>query len=149
MSIFSQTCSAWEKFNGRTRMMKGLFNYETAYRSYTRQCLEDFARDNIQYAEIRPTMMKSNYISSDDGTKTIDNKGIMRIIIEEVEAFQQAQTPEKKFIGGLKVIYCTPRSFSPEQVKEGLDECIKFKKMWPRWIAGRHPASSFSHLTFH
>lgn len=33
--------SAWEKFNGRTRMMKGLFNYETAYRTYTRKLLED------------------------------------------------------------------------------------------------------------
>ncbi|KAM0513565.1 hypothetical protein ACHAPE_007615 [Trichoderma viride] len=132
-----QTASgAWEKFNGRTRMMKGLFNYVTAYRSYTRQCLEDFARDNIQYAEIRPTMMKSNYITSDDGTETIDNEGIMKIIIEEVEDFQKAKARENKFFGGLKVIYCTPRSFSPEKVKEGLDECIRFKKMWPKWIAG-------------
>ncbi|KAK1246362.1 hypothetical protein MKX08_000164 [Trichoderma sp. CBMAI-0020] len=128
-----QTASgAWEKFNGRTRMMKGLFNYVTAYRSYTRQCLEDFVRDNIQYAEIRPTMMKSNYITSDDGITTIDNEGIMKIIIEEVEDFQKGN----KFFKGLKVIYCTPRSFSPENVKEGLDECIRFKKMWPKWIAG-------------
>ncbi|EHK44738.1 hypothetical protein TRIATDRAFT_174005, partial [Trichoderma atroviride IMI 206040] len=128
-----QTASgAWKKFNGRTQMMKGLFNYETAYRSYTRQCLEDFARDNIQYAEIRPTMMESNYITSDDGNDRIDNEGIMKIIIEEVKDFQK----ENKFFKGLKVIYCTPRSFSPEQVKEGLDECIRFKKMWPKWIAG-------------
>lgn len=128
-----QTASgAWEKFNGRTRMMKGLFNYETAYRSYTRQCLEDFARDNIQYAEIRPTMMKSNYITTDDGVRTIDNEGIMNIIIDEVEDFKKGN----KFFRGLKVIYCTPRSFSPEQVKEGLDECIRFKKKWPSLIAG-------------
>ena len=32
---------AWEKFNGRTRMMKGLFNYETAYRAYTQKLLKD------------------------------------------------------------------------------------------------------------
>lgn len=132
-----QTASgAWEKFNGRTQMMKGLFNYVTAYRSYTRQCLEDFVRDNIQYAEIRPTMMKSNHITSDDGMDTIDNEGIMKIIIKEVEDFQKAKARERKFFGGLKVIYCTPRSSSPEQVKEGLDECIRFKKMWPKWIAG-------------
>ncbi|KAK6451405.1 adenosine deaminase CECR1 [Trichoderma asperellum] len=132
-----QTASgAWEKFNGRTRMMKGLFNYVTAYRSYTRQCLEDFARDNIQYAEIRPTMMASNYIYSDDGTTTIDNEGIMEIIIKEVEDFQRAKAQENKFFGGLKVIYCTPRSMLPEQVKDALDECRRFKKKWPRWIAG-------------
>ena len=27
--------------------MKGLFNYETAYRVYTRLCLDDFVKDNI------------------------------------------------------------------------------------------------------
>ena len=41
-------------------MMKGLFNYETAYRRYTRLFLEDLMRDNIQYAEIRPNFMTSN-----------------------------------------------------------------------------------------
>lgn len=123
-------------------MMKGLFNYETAFRCYTRQCLADFVRDNIQYAEIRPTMMKSNYLSSDDGTETINNEGIMKIIIEEVTGFVSTQR-EKKFLG-VKVIYCTPRSFSPEQVKDGLEECIRFKKLWPKWIAGKHLASSLS-----
>ncbi|KAM0259337.1 hypothetical protein ACHAQJ_003369 [Trichoderma viride] len=127
---------AWEKFNGRTRMMKGLFNYEMAYRSYTRKCLEDFVRDNIQYAEIRPNFMISNQLYCDDGTATIDNEGIMEIIIKEVEEFQKAKAQEKKYFGGLKVIYCTPRSLLPEQVKVALDECIQFKKRWPQWIAG-------------
>jgi adenosine deaminase CECR1 len=133
--------SAWEKFNGRTRMMKGLFNYETAYRSYTRQCLEDFVRDNIQYAEIRPNFMISNQLYRDDGTATINNEGIMEIIINEVEEFQRAKAHENKFFGGLKVIYCTPRSLHPEQVKASLDECIQFKKRWPQWIAGKHSTS--------
>ncbi|KAL7785900.1 hypothetical protein V8C37DRAFT_405679 [Trichoderma ceciliae] len=132
-----QTSSgAWEKFNGRTRMMKGLFNYETAYRAYTRQCLEDFDRDNIQYAEIRPNFMMSNQLYHDDGTGPIDNQGIMAIIVEEVERFQRAKADQGKFFGGLKVIYCTPRSMPPPQVKASLDECLQFKKKWPGWIAG-------------
>src|SRR5690349_11593616 len=60
---------AWEKFNGRTKMMKGLFNYEKAYRTYTRALLKDFARDNIQYAEIRPNFMTENQLWSDDGVE--------------------------------------------------------------------------------
>ncbi|KAI5459281.1 adenosine deaminase [Mariannaea sp. PMI_226] len=132
-----QTASgAWEKFNGRTRMMKGLFNYETAYRKYTRLCLEDFVRDNILYAEIRPNFMMSNQLYHDDGTGPIDNWGIMEIIITEVEAFKRDMDREKKTFGGLKVIYCTPRSFKPDMVKMALDECIEFKKKWPQWIAG-------------
>ncbi len=118
-------------------MMKGLFNYETAYRRYTRLCLEDFLRDNIQYAEIRPNFMTSNQLYHDDGTGPIDNWGIMSIIIEEVKRFQEDLIKEGKFFGGLKVIYCTPRSFNNSKVKAALDECIQFKMKWPEWIAGK------------
>lgn len=117
-------------------MMKGLFNYETAYRVYTRLCLEDFARDNIQYAEIRPNFMTSNQLYSDDGTGSIDNWGIMRIIISEVEAFQAAMASQGRGFSGLKVIYCTPRSMSRDNVKSALAECLDFKRHWPQWIAG-------------
>lgn len=117
-------------------MMKGLFNYETAYRVYTRMCLEDFARDNIQYAEIRPNFMTSNQLYSDDGTGSIDNWGIMRIIVSEVEAFQARMASESRCFSGLKVIYCTPRSMSRENVKAALAECLDFKRHWPQWIAG-------------
>ncbi|WDK08989.1 adenosine/AMP deaminase [Colletotrichum graminicola] len=124
---------AWEKFNVKTRMMKGLFNYETAYRKYTQGILEDFVRDNIQYAEIRPNFMETNQLWTDDGTKQIDNKGIMKIIIDEFDQFQQRTNNS---FDGLKVIYCTPRSFSNESVAFALDECFRFKKDWPKWIAG-------------
>lgn len=124
---------AWEKFNARTRMMKGLFNYERAYRTYTRLCLEDFVADNIQYAEIRPNFMKTNQLFTDDASAMIDNKGIMEIIINEYERFQRET---EGYFAGLKVIYCTPRSFSKKDVEFALGECLEFKKRWPRWIAG-------------
>lgn len=153
--------SAWEKFNGRTRMMKGLFNYETAYREYTRKCLADFVRDNIQYAEIRPNFMSTNQLYTDDGNGTINNEGIMKIIIDEVEQFQKGMAEERmakermakegmakesQFFGGLKVIYCTPRSMDRKNVQEALKECIEFKKKWPQWIAGKHMDTSFPHF---
>jgi len=127
---------AWKKFNGRTRMMKGLINYETAYRRYTRLLLEDFTRDGISYAEIRPNFMTSNHLLQDDGDKTIDNAGIMEIIIQVVEEYQREMHAQGGFFGGLKVIYCTPRSFSKDQIAESLQECLDFKKRWPKWIAG-------------
>lgn len=127
---------AWVKFNGRTRMLKGLFNYETAYREYTRLCLRDFMEDGIQYAEVRPNFMRSNQLFRDDGEEMIDNHGIMEIIIEEVSRFQQEVRSKGQYFGGLKVIYCTPRSMPQDKVAEALDECIEFKKKWPQWIAG-------------
>lgn len=113
--------------------MKGLFNYETAYRRYTRLLLEDFVADNIQYAEIRPNFMQTNQVWTDDGHR-IDNVGIMNIIMEEYGKFQASEQGPK--FRGLKVIYCAPRSFDDENVIKSLDECIEFKKRWPDWIAG-------------
>lgn len=132
-----QTVSgAWEEFNGRTQMMKGLFNYERAYREYTRRCLEDFVSDNIQYAEIRPNFMDTNQVWTDDGTRKIDNVGIMEMIIQEVERFQQKKAGADNYFAGLKIIYCCPRSYPKEKVANGLAECLRFKQRWPAWIAG-------------
>ncbi|KAJ4293849.1 hypothetical protein N0V88_005363 [Collariella sp. IMI 366227] len=127
---------AWEKFNARTQMMKGLFNYETAYKRYTRQCLEEFVDDNIQYAEIRPNFMSSNQVWKDDGSSRIDNVGIMNLIIGEYEAFQKEH--QREVLKGLKVIYCTPRSFDPKQIGEALYQCFQFKKdeRFSSYIAG-------------
>jgi adenosine deaminase CECR1 len=94
-------------------------------------------KDNISYAEIRPNFMTSNQLWTDDGTQLIDNKGIMELIIEEVKNFQTDMKKQGKFFGGLKVIYCTPRSFAPAQIDAALKECLKFKQKWPEWIAGK------------
>ncbi|KAK3316287.1 hypothetical protein B0H66DRAFT_604586 [Apodospora peruviana] len=125
---------AWEKFNGRTQMMKGLFNYKKAYSIYTKLCMEEFADDNIQYAEIRPNFMATNQVWLDDGSAQIDNEGIVQLIIEEYENFQR--THRNSILKGLKIIYCTPRSFEPEKVAASLAECLRFKKDYPGWIAG-------------
>ncbi|ETS78185.1 hypothetical protein PFICI_10247 [Pestalotiopsis fici W106-1] len=116
---------AWEKFNGRTRMMKGLFNYETAFVKYTWSCLEEFERDRIQYAEIRPNFMMTNQIYTDDGSKQLDNRETMKKIVEIFQKFKQ-QRPSTT-VCGLKVIYCTPRSFSADKVEASLNECLSFK----------------------
>lgn len=135
-------------------MMKGLFNYQTAYREYTKLCLADFVRDNIQYAEIRPNFMQTNQLYTDDGEGMINNEGIMKIIISAVEEFQKEVAERGQFFGGLKVIYCTPRSMDRKNVQDALEECIEFKKRWPQWIAGKYLESStltperIAHISF-
>ncbi|KAH6647915.1 hypothetical protein BKA67DRAFT_524120 [Truncatella angustata] len=115
---------AWEKFNGRTRMMKGLFNYETAFTQYTTECLKEFDEDGIQYAEIRPNFMTTNQIWTDDGTRQLDNKQTMQKIVDQFQKYKSDNKNSK--ICGLKVIYCTPRSFAADKVQAALDECLKF-----------------------
>ncbi|ODA80826.1 hypothetical protein RJ55_03786 [Drechmeria coniospora] len=132
---------AWVKFDGRTRMMKGLFNYETAFRTYTRRFLEDLARDGISYAEIRPNFMASNQLYRDDGSGPMDNRAMMQLVVDEASDFRRRSSLAGRFFGGIKVIYCTPRVFSPEQIADALDECLEFKKLWPEWIAGKLAAA--------
>jgi adenosine deaminase CECR1 len=114
-------------------MIKGLFSYESAFKAYTRACIEDFINDNIQYAEIRPNF-PSNALLADDGTREIDNTGLLQIIADEIE--HQKETG--RYFGGMKVIYCTPRSFTNEAIKESLDECIELKKKFPELLCGKH-----------
>ncbi|KAL2186916.1 Metallo-dependent hydrolase [Thermothelomyces heterothallicus CBS 203.75] len=132
----SRQCAAgaWDLFNRRTRMMKGLFNYQTAFVRYTQACLEEFARDNIQYAEIRLDFMPSNQLWDDEGKDQMSNERMMELIIEGYNAFQLRH--QRKVFKGLKVIYCTPRSFDKPKIVFALNQCIEFKKKFPEFIAG-------------
>ena len=114
-------------------MIKGLFSYESAFRAYTRACINDFIDDNIQYAEIRPNF-PSNTLVTDDGIGYIDNFGLLKIIEDEIEY----QKKTGRYFGGMKVIYCTPRSFSNEAIEESLNECIELKKKFPNLLCGKY-----------
>lgn len=118
-------------------MMKGLFAYESAFRHYTQACIKDFVKDNIQYAEIRPNFMITNSLKTDDGTGSIGNEGIMRIINEELQKTMIQIRDNNEYFGGMKVIYCTPRSFRKDQVKDALDECIDLKIKYKDLLCGK------------
>jgi len=117
--------------------MKGLFAYESAFRNYTRECIKDFVSDKIQYAEIRPNFMSNNSLKTDDGKGSIGNEGIMKIIDEELKATMQELQKRGEYFGGMKVIYCTPRSFQKPQIQRALDECIDLKKKYTGLLCGK------------
>ncbi|CZR55736.1 uncharacterized protein PAC_05624 [Phialocephala subalpina] len=97
---------------------------QTGHGNYTRACIKDFVKDNIQHAEIRPNFMSTNSLKTDDGTGSIGNEGIMEIIHDELQSAMDELRKNSQYFGGMKVIYCTPRSFKKEQVAAALDECI-------------------------
>jgi adenosine deaminase CECR1 len=122
----------WKRFDICTRMIKGLFSYESAFKAYTRACIEDFIEDNIQYAEIRPNF-PSNALIRDNGIGYIDNTGLLQIIEDEISY----QRTTGRYFGGMKVIYCTPRSFSNQAIEDSLNECIELKKKFPDLLCGK------------
>lgn len=119
-------------------MMKGLFAYESAFRNYTRACIRDFVNDNIQYAEIRPNFMSTNSVKTDDGTSSFGNAEIMKIIDEELHSTMAEIKRDGEYFGGMKVIYCTPRSFKKEQIESALNECIDLKGRFSNLVCGTY-----------
>jgi adenosine deaminase CECR1 len=92
--------------------------------------------------------MQTNQILDDGAEFKIDNFGTMKCIIEEYEQFMKDigdmgedgeiidHAEHRPTFSGMKVIYCTPRSFSRDAVKLALNECIAMKEKWPDYIAG-------------
>lgn len=130
--------SAWACFNQGTRAFKGLLGYEGIYRWYIGNAIDSMIRDKVMYAELRPMLLDKS-IPSDDGTRQLDHKAQMQIIVEEVEK-KQAELKKHgeldKFPFGLKIIYCTPRSIPREKMKSELDDCLKLKIEYPDLICG-------------
>lgn len=103
-------------------------------------------RDHIQYAEIRPNFMQTNQIWKDDGSERLDNEETVQIIQDVYREWCQTLRDDKRRIfWGLKIIYCTPRSFSNQLVWEALEECLRFKIKWPNLIAGMSSGSTAVH----
>lgn len=130
--------SAWACFNQGTRAFKGLLGYEGIYRWYIGHAIDSMIKDKVMYAELRPMLMDKT-IPSNDGTRQLDHKEQMNIILEEVtkkEAELKSKDELNKFPFGLKIIYCTPRSIPRERMKAELDDCLKLKLQFPHLICG-------------
>ncbi|KAH8710258.1 hypothetical protein GQ44DRAFT_763093 [Phaeosphaeriaceae sp. PMI808] len=127
----------WARFNQATRCVKGLLNYESAYKWYIGAAIDSMIKDKVMYAELRPMLLDKS-IPTDNGEGKVDNSSQMQLIIDAVKE-KQAELGEKKlyqFPFGLKIIYCTPRSISTERMKEELSHCIELKQKFPDLICG-------------
>jgi adenosine deaminase CECR1 len=81
--------------------------------------------------------MATNSLKTDDGRSSIGNEGIMKIINEELHRTMDQLREENEYFGGMKVIYCTPRSFSKTQVKDALSECVELKLKYKDLLCGK------------
>ncbi|PGH27124.1 hypothetical protein AJ80_01080 [Polytolypa hystricis UAMH7299] len=127
----------WDLFNRSTQMMKGLFNYESAFRNYIGEAIQSFLDDGIMYAEVRPNFFDKS-IPSDDGERQLDHRAWMVIIREEVAKKMKELDEVGKggHFRGIKVIYCAPRSIKKEDMTWCLNDCIALKQEFPDLICG-------------
>lgn len=128
----------WACFNQGTRAFKGLLNYESVYRWYIGHMIQSMINQHVMYAELRPMLMDKT-IPSDDGTRQLNHKEQMDIIVDEVRKKQnelRAKGELDNFPFGLKIIYCAPRSIPKARMETELADCIKLKLQHPDLICG-------------
>ncbi|TAQ88672.1 hypothetical protein B7494_g2995 [Chlorociboria aeruginascens] len=120
------------------------------YNRYTRAFVIDCVHDGISVPEIRPNFMQANFLKKFDSrgrftgdlVKNIELVGIIKHEYERTVEFLQrpggllrrANGAKKLFL--LKIIYCTPRTFSPDEIETALQECRDMYKIYPDLIAG-------------
>lgn len=129
------TNATWACFNQGTRALKGLTNYESAYRSYIGDAIDSMIADKIMYAELRDMLFKKT-ITSDDGLHHLDQTQQMRIVCEEISKKQNQLPNPDIFPFGLKIIYSAPRSISRELMRTELQNCLNLKLSFPDLICG-------------
>lgn len=130
--------SIWDLFNRGTRLLKGLFNYESGLRAYVRALIADFVHDKITYAEIR-AVFPGNVTMYDDATGSFTHEEVCGIIEQEIAAAKTDPTivPPGSFFQGFKLIYCIPKVQPfPQYVSKSMDECIRLKLAYPNLICG-------------
>lgn len=129
------TNGAWACFNQGTRALKGLTNYESAYRRYIGDAIDGMMADKVMYAEIRD-MLFNKTIVSDDGLRQLGHFEQMRMVCEEVEKKTQSLIHPEAFPFGLKIIYSTPRSIPRDAMMVELENCLALKLAYPSLICG-------------
>lgn len=126
----------WKSFIRSFKALSGLLRYETAWREHFKHVLWDFARDGINYAEIRFGLNYKNFMWSDDGERQIDYHEMMRIISE----LQKEELPKIRKEGytfyGVKCIYSTMRIEEREQMVWDMNMAIELKRAFPDLICG-------------
>ena len=141
----------WDLFNRSTQMMKGLFNYESAFRNYVGQAIQSSLDDNVMYAEVRPNFF-DKYIVSDDGERQLDHTVWMQIIQEQIDVKirELERLGMSDFFHGIKVIYCAPRSIQKKDMIWCLRDCIALKQAFPDLICGSYQLFFFiDHFSTH
>ena len=117
-------------------VLRGLFNYESAYKNHFRRVIWSLARDGIMYVELRISMHYGNYARRDDGTANLDHKEMVQLLADVLsEELPKMKVEGLQFIGA-RFIFTAFRSCTKDEMLWCIDDCIALKQAFPDLICG-------------
>jgi len=126
----------WFYFLRTFVVLRGLFNYEAAYRNHFRRVIWHFARDGIMYAELRVSMHRGNHARRNDGTGNLSHQEMFQVLADVLAEELPKMKEEKLLFTGARLIFTALRSGTNEDMQYSLDECIELKQQFPALICG-------------
>lgn len=133
----SQTVDGiWHYFLRTFTVLRGLFNYESAYRNHFRRVIWHFARDGISYAELRVSMHRGNFARRDDGSGSLTHREMFQVLADVLEEDLPKMKAEGLHFTGARLIFTALRNGTKEDMSYSLNECIELKQVFPNLICG-------------
>ncbi|EMD40416.1 hypothetical protein CERSUDRAFT_111019 [Gelatoporia subvermispora B] len=131
------TQKIWAKFTSVFTVSTNLIRFSPIWTEYIREFFLSSIEDGISYSEARINFWY-RYMVGPNGEENIDHRGFVMIfgrVLNEVKEEMKRQGREDEFIGS-KIIYCTLRFISPEELEWYCEDCLALKQEFPHLIAG-------------
>ncbi|THV84940.1 Metallo-dependent hydrolase [Aureobasidium pullulans] len=126
----------WSHFMRTFVVLRGLFNYETAYKNHFRRVIWSLARDGIMYVELRISMHYGNYARRDDGTADLNHKEMVQLLSDVLSEDLPRVKAKGLHFSGARFIFTAFRSCTKDEMLWCIDDCIALKQAFPDLICG-------------
>jgi len=126
----------WFYFLRTFVVLRGLFNYEAAYRNHFRRVIWHFARDGIMYAELRVSMHRGNHARRNDGSGNLSHQEMFQVLADVLAEEMPKMKEENLLFTGARLIFTALRSGTNEDMQYSLNECIELAQQFPNLICG-------------
>ncbi|OCH95913.1 Metallo-dependent hydrolase [Obba rivulosa] len=131
------TQKIWGKFSSIFTVSTNLIRFSPIWTEYIREFFLTSIEDGVSYSETRINFWYK-YMVGPDGEESIEHRGFLAIydrVLKEVKAEMKRQGREDEFVGS-KIIYCTLRFVTPEELDWYCEDCLALKQEFPHLIAG-------------
>ncbi|KAJ5707774.1 hypothetical protein N7488_007575 [Penicillium malachiteum] len=123
----------WAIFKRTFTVINSILMYEPIFRACFRRMLGQLAVDGIRYVEFR-IVLNPLYRREGSDEAEPDRVEFCRVFEEEVERFKE--TEEGKHFYEARIIWCSLRSLSNQEIVESMKQCISIKEQFPDLICG-------------